>query len=63
MVEVQENPTDKLIRTLKEENEKLKKALEGIKVLEKHGSGGRKITVTGQQDLDRIAGQVLEKSA
>ena len=30
MVEVQENPTDKLIRTLKEENEKLKKALEAM---------------------------------
>ena len=29
-MEVQENPTDKLIRTLKEENEKLKKALEAM---------------------------------
>jgi len=30
VVEVQENPTDKLIRQLKEENEKLKKMMEGM---------------------------------
>jgi len=35
------------------------KALESIKVIEKDAkSGGRKITATGQRDLDRIAGQV-----
>lgn len=34
------------------------KSLEGIKVLEAHPSGGRRITRTGQQDLDRIASQV-----
>lgn len=35
-------------------------ALEKIKVLEKHPSGGRKITSEGQRDLDRIAGQVAK---
>jgi len=36
-------------------------SLEGIKVLEKHPNGGRRITSKGQQDLDRIATQVVEK--
>ena len=38
-------------------------SLEGIKVLEKHPNGGRRITSKGQQDLDRIATQVLDRSA
>lgn len=37
-------------------------ALEKIKVLEKHPNGGRRITQTGQKDLDRIAAQVAESS-
>merc|ERR1719162_436516 len=36
------------------------KSLEGIKVLESHPAGGRRISRTGQQDLDRIASQVLD---
>ncbi|KAJ3213585.1 40S ribosomal protein S19 [Clydaea vesicula] len=36
-------------------------ALEKIKVVEKHPDGGRRITQTGQKDLDRIAAQILKK--
>jgi len=36
------------------------KSLEGIKVLEAHPNGGRRISRTGQQDLDRIASQVKD---
>ena len=35
--------------------------LEALKVVEKAPKGGRKITSTGQRDLDRIAGQVFNK--
>eukprot|EP01116_Phalansterium_solitarium_P018614 TRINITY_DN49_c2_g1_i1.p2 TRINITY_DN49_c2_g1~~TRINITY_DN49_c2_g1_i1.p2 ORF type:complete len:167 (+),score=23.81 TRINITY_DN49_c2_g1_i1:45-503(+) len=34
-------------------------SLESIKVIEKDGKGGRKITTTGQRDLDRIAGTLI----
>jgi len=37
------------------------KQLEHMKVIEKDPNGGRKITHTGQRDLDRIAGQILSK--
>eukprot|EP00039_Didymoeca_costata_P017903 m.331310 g.331310 ORF g.331310 m.331310 type:complete len:143 (+) comp16698_c0_seq1:61-489(+) len=37
------------------------KSLEGIKVLEAHPNGGRRITRTGQQDLDRIALLVVDQ--
>jgi len=38
--------------------------LEAIKVLEKsEGGKGRRVSRIGQQDLDRIAGQVREASA
>ncbi|EPZ34940.1 40S ribosomal protein S19-A [Rozella allomycis CSF55] len=40
---------------------KVMQSLEKIKVLEKMPSGGRKITVEGQRDLDRIALQVSKK--
>uniref|UniRef100_A0A2K6M056 40S ribosomal protein S19 n=1 Tax=Rhinopithecus bieti TaxID=61621 RepID=A0A2K6M056_RHIBE len=33
-------------------------ALEGLKMVEKDQDGGRKLTLQGQRDLDRIAGQV-----
>lgn len=33
--------------------------LEEMKVVEKVGSGGRRVSVVGQQDLDRIAGSVF----
>jgi len=36
------------------------KQLEKLKVVEKDKKSGRKITVTGQRDLDRIAGQVAK---
>eukprot|EP01115_Flamella_aegyptia_P002624 TRINITY_DN136740_c0_g1_i1.p1 TRINITY_DN136740_c0_g1~~TRINITY_DN136740_c0_g1_i1.p1 ORF type:complete len:165 (-),score=61.98 TRINITY_DN136740_c0_g1_i1:54-491(-) len=35
--------------------------LENLKVVEKDNKGGRKVTHTGQRDLDRIAGQLLQK--
>merc|ERR1712146_229333 len=41
----------------------LMKELERLKVVEKDKNGGRKITSTGQRDLDRIAGQVAAKKA
>jgi len=37
------------------------KQLEALKVVEKHPKGGRVITHTGRSDLDRIAGQILNK--
>jgi len=37
------------------------KQLEQLKVIEKHTKGGRVITHTGRRDLDRIAGQILNK--
>jgi len=39
------------------------KQLELIKIVEKDAKGGRKITTTGQRDLDRIAGQVVKKAS
>jgi small subunit ribosomal protein S19e len=36
------------------------KQLEAIKVIEKHPDGGRRVTRSGQRELDRIAGQVLK---
>jgi small subunit ribosomal protein S19e len=38
------------------------KQLEKLQVIEKDPKGGRKITVTGQRDLDRIAGQIVNKT-
>jgi small subunit ribosomal protein S19e len=35
--------------------------LEEMKVLEKVDAGGRRVTVVGQQDLDRIAGSVFRE--
>ncbi|EGF76489.1 hypothetical protein BATDEDRAFT_36254 [Batrachochytrium dendrobatidis JAM81] len=35
-------------------------SLEKIKVLQLHPNGGRKISVDGQKDLDRIAQQIVE---
>ncbi|KAH6561233.1 hypothetical protein BASA50_000239 [Batrachochytrium salamandrivorans] len=35
-------------------------SLEKIKVVELHPNGGRKISVDGQKDLDRIAQQIVE---
>nr|XP_043908941.1 40S ribosomal protein S19 isoform X2 [Solea senegalensis] len=37
---------------------KVLQALEGLKMVEKDPSGGRRLTSQGQRDLDRIAGQV-----
>jgi len=37
------------------------KQLEALKVIEKHPKGGRVITHTSRRDLDRIAGQILNK--
>lgn len=37
------------------------KALEDVKMLEKHQDGGRKLTSQGQRDLDRIAAQIAAK--
>lgn len=36
-------------------------ALEGIRLIEKHPDGGRKLTPAGQRDLDRIANQIVAK--
>lgn len=36
-------------------------ALEGVKLIEKHPDGGRKLTPQGQRDLDRIANQIVSK--
>ncbi|XP_026477987.1 40S ribosomal protein S19a-like [Ctenocephalides felis] len=36
-------------------------ALESLKLVEKHPDGGRKLTVQGRRDLDRIAAQVRAK--
>lgn len=36
-------------------------SLEGLKLIEKTGEGGRKLTVQGRRDLDRIAAQVRPK--
>ncbi|KAJ1557155.1 40S ribosomal protein S19 [Nowakowskiella sp. JEL0078] len=40
-------------------NRKALQSLEKLKVLESDPDGGRKITQDGQQDLDRIASQIL----
>ena len=37
------------------------KQLETLKIVEKDPRGGRRITTTGQRDLDRIAGLILTK--
>uniref|UniRef100_A0A3B5MSU7 Small ribosomal subunit protein eS19 n=1 Tax=Xiphophorus couchianus TaxID=32473 RepID=A0A3B5MSU7_9TELE len=37
---------------------KVLQALEGLKMVEKDPSGGRRLSPQGQRDLDRIAGQV-----
>lgn len=37
---------------------KVLQSLEGVKILEKYGNNGRRITSQGQRDLDRIAAQV-----
>ena len=44
---VNENPLDKMIRELKEENEKLKKFLEGGQLPTDSGSGGAAMTEEG----------------
>ena len=36
-------------------------ALEHARLVEKHPDGGRKLTSTGQRDLDRIANQIVSK--
>ncbi|XP_039978489.1 40S ribosomal protein S19 isoform X2 [Xiphias gladius] len=41
---------------------KVLQALEGLKMVEKDPSGGRRLTPQGQRDLDRIAGQVASAS-
>ncbi|WP_411026008.1 40S ribosomal protein S19, partial [Salmonella sp. s54496] len=37
---------------------KVLQSLEGVKIIEKYGNHGRRITSQGQRDLDRIAAQV-----
>jgi len=39
------------------------KQLEQLKVIEKDPKGGRRISQTGQRDLDRIAGQVVKPAS
>merc|ERR1712189_12926 len=39
-----------------------RKALEGLKVIEKGQNGGRRLTSQGRRDLDRIAAQIKAKS-
>ncbi|XP_071843072.1 small ribosomal subunit protein eS19-like [Apostichopus japonicus] len=41
---------------------KVLQSLEGVKILEKYGNNGRRITSQGQRDLDRIAAQVKAAS-
>jgi small subunit ribosomal protein S19e len=36
-------------------------SLEQLKLIEKTGDGGRRLTVQGRRDLDRIAAQVRQK--
>ncbi|XP_077986020.1 small ribosomal subunit protein eS19-like [Glandiceps talaboti] len=40
---------------------KVLQSLEVMKLIEKDGNGGRRLTSQGQRDLDRIAGQVYTK--
>nr|XP_006817195.1 PREDICTED: 40S ribosomal protein S19-like isoform X2 [Saccoglossus kowalevskii] len=40
---------------------KVLQSLEGMKLVEKDGNSGRRLTSQGQRDLDRIAGQVYAK--
>merc|ERR1711872_204925 len=40
---------------------KVLQSLEGMRLVEKDGNGGRRLTSQGQRDLDRIAGQVYQK--
>ncbi|CAH1796410.1 unnamed protein product [Owenia fusiformis] len=41
---------------------KVLQSLEGLKLVEKHPSGGRRLTSSGRRDLDRIAAQIASKS-